>query len=66
VTQIRPRLDEDLAAEVKAYGDSLRLNFNTTVRILLRIGLRAAPRDHDGVIAALKAASQEQDAGSTT
>jgi hypothetical protein len=53
VTQIRPRIDDDLAAEVKAYGDSLRLNFNTTVKILLRIGLRAAPREWDEVVAAL-------------
>jgi len=60
VTQIRPRIDDDLAAEVKAYGDSLRLNFTTTVTILLRIGLAAAPRSHDALIAALQSAPRKE------
>ena len=56
MTQIRPRLDGDLAAEVQEYAEHLsrelgtRVSFNGAVTILLRAGLRA---------------SQEQDAGST-
>ena len=60
MSQIRPRIDDDLAAEVKAYGDSLRLNFNTTVTILLRIGLAVAPRGHDELIAALASAPRKE------
>ena len=60
MTQIRPRIDDELAAEVKAYGDSLRLNFTTTVTILIRIGLATAPRGHDELVAALKSAPRKE------
>jgi antitoxin component of RelBE/YafQ-DinJ toxin-antitoxin module len=51
VTQIRPRIDEDLAAEVQAYADAYGISFTDAVKILLRNALRAG--------------RQEQDAGST-
>ena len=40
MTQIRPRLDEDLAAAVKAYADSYKISFNDAVKILLRMALK--------------------------
>ena len=53
MTQIRPRLDEDVAAEVKAYADGLSLSFGTAVNVLIRAGLRAAPREWTEIIEAL-------------
>lgn len=40
MTQIRPRLDDDLAAEVQAYADAYRITFTAAVKILLRLGLQ--------------------------
>jgi len=54
MTQIRPRLDGDIAADVKAFADSysketgIPVSFNSAVRILLRYGLQAAPRRENG------------------
>jgi hypothetical protein len=42
MTQTRPRLDDDLAAEVKAYAKEWRISFNAAVTILLRSGLQSA------------------------
>ena len=53
MTQIRPRLDGDLAAEVQAYADSLsrelgtHISFNAVVTVLLRRALRAVSQEHD-------------------
>ena len=53
MTQIRPRLDDDLAAEVQAYADSLskelgtRVSFNATVTVLLRRALRDVSQKQD-------------------
>ena len=60
--QTRPRLDDDLAADVRAYAEEWRISFNDAVKILLVQGLQVAawpqrPRE--------KRAGQEQDAGST-
>lgn len=58
MTQVRPRLDDDLAADVQAYAGRLsrelgtRISFNAVVTILLRRALRDV--------------GQEQDAGSMT
>jgi len=41
MTQIRPRLDDDLAAEVQAYADAYRISFSAAVKILLRQALKA-------------------------
>jgi antitoxin component of RelBE/YafQ-DinJ toxin-antitoxin module len=41
VTQIRPRLDDDLAAEVSAYADTMHISFSAAVKILLRQALQA-------------------------
>jgi hypothetical protein len=49
MTQIRPRINADLAADVQAFADSygketgIPVSFNTAVKILLRAGLDAAP-----------------------
>jgi antitoxin component of RelBE/YafQ-DinJ toxin-antitoxin module len=43
MTQTRPRLDDDQAAEVQAYASAWHLTFSTAVKILLRAGLDAAP-----------------------
>ena len=51
MTQTRPRLTDDLAAEVRAFADSygeelgLRLSFSDAVQILIRRGLQSAPRE---------------------
>lgn len=48
MTQIRPRIDEDLAAEIQAYADSLSsetgipVSFNAAVAVLLRRALKDA------------------------
>lgn len=39
MTQTRPRLDDDLAAEVQAYADALHITFTAAVKILLRQAL---------------------------
>jgi antitoxin component of RelBE/YafQ-DinJ toxin-antitoxin module len=39
MTQIRPRLDDDLAAEVQAYVDRLGISFNAAVKVLLHRSL---------------------------
>jgi hypothetical protein len=44
VTQIRPRLDDDLAADVQAYAEEWHISFNAAVTILLRQALQTAPR----------------------
>ena len=59
MTQIRPRIDPDLAAEIQAYGDSLGLSFNATVNMLLRISIRAA-------VAGAAMTPSEHNPGSTT
>jgi hypothetical protein len=43
MTQTRPRLDDDQAAEVQAYASAWHLTFSTAVKILIRAGLDAAP-----------------------
>lgn len=43
MTQVRPQIDEDLAAEVQAYADSLGISLTAAVRILLRTALITAP-----------------------
>lgn len=51
MTQIRPRLDADLAAEVQAYARQLSgetgipISFNTAVRVLLRRALKDVKED---------------------
>jgi hypothetical protein len=40
MTQTRPRLDDDLAAEVQAYADTYHITFTAAVKILLRLGLQ--------------------------
>lgn len=53
MTQTRPRIDDDLAAEVQAYADRLskelgtRISFNAVVTVLLRRALRDAGQEHD-------------------
>lgn len=47
MTQIRPRLDDRLAADVQAYADAYRITFTAAVKILLRHGLQAARRPDD-------------------
>ena len=48
MTQIRPRIDPDLAAEIQEYADQLsaetgvRISFNAAVTVLLRRALKAA------------------------
>jgi hypothetical protein len=44
MTQTRPRLDEDLAADVKAYAEEWHISFNAAVTILIRVGLRRGLR----------------------
>ena len=39
MTQTRPQLDDDLAADVKAYADTLHITFTAAVKILLRQAL---------------------------
>jgi antitoxin component of RelBE/YafQ-DinJ toxin-antitoxin module len=41
MTQIRPRLDDDLAAEVQSYADALHISFSAAVKVLLRQALQA-------------------------
>jgi antitoxin component of RelBE/YafQ-DinJ toxin-antitoxin module len=45
MTQIRPRLDPGLAAEVQAYADTYGISFTDAVKILLRNALKAAAQD---------------------
>ena len=47
MTQTRPRLDDDLAAEVQAYADTYHYTFTTAVRIILRAGLRALKQQEE-------------------
>jgi antitoxin component of RelBE/YafQ-DinJ toxin-antitoxin module len=47
MTQIRPRLDEDLAAAVQAYADDWHITFSAAVRILLRVALDTYDGDYD-------------------
>ncbi len=42
MTQTRPRLDDDLAADVRAYADAWGITFNAAVKILLRQALQQA------------------------
>lgn len=51
MSQIRPRLDDDLAAEVQAYASAWHISFNAAVRILLRTGLDTAPVPGDRLTA---------------
>ena len=44
MTQIRPRIDDNLAAAVKTYADEWHISFNAAVTILLQIALRTAQR----------------------
>jgi len=54
MSQIRPRIDDDLAADIQAFADrysketGIPVSFNSAVRILLRYGLQAAPRRENG------------------
>lgn len=45
MTQIRPRLDDDLAARVQAYADTLHVTFNAAVKVLLHAGLNAVKEE---------------------
>ena len=47
MTQTRPRLDDDLAAEVQAYAEEWHISFNAAVKILIRVGLRRGLRPDD-------------------
>jgi hypothetical protein len=42
MTQTRPRLDDDLAADVRTYADAWHITFNAAVTILLRQALQQA------------------------
>lgn len=40
MTQTRPRLDDDLAADVQAYADTYGISFTAATKILIRLGLQ--------------------------
>ena len=40
MTQTRPQLDDDLAADVKTYADAWGITFTAAVKILLRQALK--------------------------
>ena len=48
MTQIRPRIDPGLAADIHAYADEWHISFNAAVTILLQIALRTAQRPPNG------------------
>ena len=47
MTQTRPRIDDNLAADIRAYADQWHISFNAAVTILLQIALRTAQRPPD-------------------
>jgi hypothetical protein len=57
MTQTRPRLDDDLTAEVQAYASAWHISFNAAVKILLRTGLATAPIPGDRLTAREKRTS---------
>ena len=46
MTQTRPRLDDDIAAEVQAYADANHISFTAATRILLRQALKENRNAH--------------------